>query len=468
MNRYQSALQIAASVRAGTTSAVAVARETLARIARHDSEYNAFTEVTAKRALAEAKNIDDAVAAGRDPGPLAGVPFAVKNLFDVRNHVTLAGSRINAESASAASDAAMVGRLSRAGGVLVGMLNMDEYAYGFTTENAHYGPTCNPHAPDRTAGGSSGGCGAAVAGGLVPLAIGSDTNGSIRVPSAMCGIFGLKPTYGRLSRSGSFPFVGSLDHVGPFARSADELALAYDLMQGVDALDPACAQRPHEATADKLPLGLEGLRIGLLGGYFEDNATEDAWDAVAQAARAVGAVRQVVLPHVERARAAAFIITACEGGQLHLQDLQARRNDFDPLTRDRLTAGAMVPGAWYLQAQRFRRWFGVRASEVFRHLDVLLAPTTPCSATLLGQETMTIRGREMAVRPNLGMLTQPLSFIGLPVVAAPLVGATALPLGLQIVAAPWREDLCLRVAAALERRGLARAWAPRAATSIAP
>lgn len=457
---YRSALAIADDVRTGRVSAVSLARDTLARISAEDGQYKAFTGVTPERAMAQAHAVDDAVSAGRDPGVLAGVPFAVKNLFDVQGHVTLAGSRINAANGVAAADAVLVKRLCDAGAILVGMLNMDEYAYGFTTENAHYGTTRNPHALDRIAGGSSGGCGAAVAAGLTPLALGSDTNGSIRVPSALCGIYGLKPTYGRLTRAGTFPFVGSLDHLGPFACTVGDLAAVYDVMQGADDLDPMCAQRPVEPVSGQLPQGLEGLRVGLLTGYFEQNAGEEAWAAVAHAAREIGVSREVVLPEVERARAAAFIITAAEGGQLHLPHLRTRRAAFDPLVRDRLTAGVLIPAAWYLQAQRVRRWFSQRVREAFREFDVLLAPATPCAATVAGQETMVIRGREIPLRPNMGMLTQPLSFIGLPVVAAPLAVKGPLPLGMQIVAPAWREDLCFRAAAALEQRGLTVAKLP--------
>ena len=447
--------EIALAVTTGATTAVEVVRATLADIAERNPACNAFTHVTAERAIAEAEALDAAIAAGHDPGPLAGVPYAVKNLFDVAGHTTLAGARINAGDAPAQCDATAVSRLRAAGAVLVGMLNMDEYAYGFTTENAHFGATRNPHAPDRIAGGSSGGCGAAVAAGLVPLAIGSDTNGSIRVPSALCGVFGLKPTYGRLSCAGTFPFVHSLDHIGPFARDSHGLAYAYDAMQGPDPNDPVCRQRVAELTVDKLLLGSDGLRIGLLAGYFEENATPEAWEAVEQAARALGTARKIVVANVEHARAAAFVITAREGGRLHLPNLRARRRDFDPLVRDRLTAGALVPDAWYERAQRVRRWFSARMREVFDEVDVLLAPATPTPATRIGQETITVRGRELPLRPNMGLLTQPLSFIGLPVVSAPLVRPGRLPLGVQIVAAAWREDLCLRVAWEMEVKGLA-------------
>jgi aspartyl-tRNA(Asn)/glutamyl-tRNA(Gln) amidotransferase subunit A len=214
---------------------------------------------------------------------LAGVPFAAKNLFDVAGLSTLAGSKINRDRPPAAADATLVKRLESAGGVLVGTLNMGEYAYDFTGENAHFGPSRNPHDVNRMTGGSSGGCGGAVAGGLVPLALGSDTNGSIRVPSSFCGLFGLKPTYGRLSRAGTFPFVASLDHVGPLARSARDLALAYDVMQGHDPDDPVCMRRAAEPTLERLQQGIAGLRVAVATGHFKRGTAPEALAAVARA-----------------------------------------------------------------------------------------------------------------------------------------------------------------------------------------
>jgi AtzE family amidohydrolase len=451
---------IAAAVRRGEISAVEVTRATFARIEARDPALNCFTAITAERALAQAAAVDAARAARRDPGPLAGVPYAVKNLFDVAGLTTLAGARINSELAPATDDATLVTRLTAAGAILVGALNMDEYAYGFTTENTHYGPTRNPHDLQRVAGGSSGGSAAAVAGGLVPLSLGSDTNGSIRVPSSFCGIFGLKPTFGRLSRRGSFPFVASLDHLGPFARSAADLAVSYDAMQGFDALDPACAQRPLEPCTAQLGLSIRDLRIAIASGYFETRAGPDAQEAVALAAQALGAKRRIIVPEAARARAAAFVITASEGGNLHLPNLRRRAHDFDPLTRDRLLAGALVPASWYLQAQRFRRWYAERMAELFRDIDVILAPATPVSAPLIGQDTMILAGEEVLTRPNLGLFTQPISFVGLPVVAVPIHRPGRMPIGVQVIAAPWREDLCLRIAAALETSGVAAAPLP--------
>ena len=449
------ACEIAAAVRAGEISAVAVTEAVLARIVERNPALNCFTAVTADRALAEARTVDQRRAGGGDPGPLAGVPFAVKNLYDLQGVVTVAGSRIDAERPPAMADATVVRRLVAAGAVPVGAANMDEYAYGFTTENSHYGATRNPHDASRVAGGSSGGSAAAVAAGLVPLSLGSDTNGSIRVPASLCGVFGLKPTYGRLSRAGARLFAASFDHVGPFARSVGDLAAAYDAMQGPDTRDPACAQLAVEPAAPQIERGAAGLRVAVLGGHFAGSAAARA--AVATAARALGAARVVEIPEAARARAAAFVITAAEGANLHLANLKTRAGDFDPMTRDRFLAGALVPAAWVIQAQRFRSWYREQALAVFRDVDILLAPATPCEAPPIGQETIEIDGQPVPARPFLGVYTQPLSFIGLPVVAAPLRLGGALPIGVQIVAAPWRETDALRVAAALERAGITNA-----------
>jgi len=455
LNGKAGALAIAAMVRSGATSAAAVAEAALARIALRNPALNAFTTITTERALNDARGVDAKLARGEDPGPLAGVPFAVKDLFDIAGVVTRAGSKIDAEGAPAAADATLVRRLAEAGAVLVGALNMDEYAYGFTTENSHYGPTHNPHDPARIAGGSSGGSAAAVASGLVPLALGSDTNGSIRVPASLCGVFGLKPTYGRLGRGGARLFSASLDHVGPFARSASDLAGAYDALQGRDPHDPVCAGRPAEASLPLLESGADGLRIAVAGGHFASSGA--AAEAMAIAAEALGAGRVVEVPEAARARAAAFVITASEGANLHLADLRKRSGDFDPNTRDRFLVGALVPAAWVIQAQRFRRWYRERALALFDDVDILLAPATPCTAPLIGQETIEIDGATVSARPYLGVYTQPLSFIGLPIVAAPLRPGGGLPIGVQIIAAPWREADALRIAAALERAGVINA-----------
>jgi AtzE family amidohydrolase len=304
-----------------------------------------------------------------------------------------------------------------------------------------------------------------VGAGLVPVALASDTNGSIRVPAALCGVFGLKPTYGRLSRTGSALFAGSLDHVGPIGRSVRDVAAAYDVMQGPDRRDPACAGRPVEACRPRLAEGIDGLRIAVLDGHFGKGAEPDALAAVARVAAALGASRRATIPEALRARAAAMVITAAEGAALHLDALRTRAEDFDPLTRDRFLAGALVPTAWYLQAQRFRSWYRTQVAALFREVDVVLAPTTPCPAPRIGQERMVLDGVEVMTRPNLGIFTQPLSFIGLPVLSVPVTGRGLLPLGVQVIAAPFQEAHVLRVGALLEARGVA---VPAIAPTIRP
>jgi len=430
---------------------------TLEAIQRHDAQLNCFTKVLETEALAEADAIDARIAAGEDVGPLAGVPFAVKNLFDIAGVTTIAGSKIHATSPPAQQDAAVVQRLKAAGANLVGALNMDEYAYGFTTENTHYGPTRNPHDLDRVAGGSSGGSAAAVAAGMLPLTLGSDTNGSIRVPAALCGIYGLKPTYGRISRAGAYLFAESFDHVGPFARSVRDIAVAFDVLHGPDPRDPVASDRPAEPVSPQLERGAEGLRIAVADGYFSHGGMPEVFEAVQKAAQALDANEAVTIPDVEKARAAAYIITACEGGNLHLEDLRTRPQDFDPVVVERFLAGTLLPASWHSHAQRFRRVFQAKLREVFRHVDVILAPTTPCPAIRIGQPTITIDGKEVPSRPNMGYYTQPLSFIGLPVLSVPIFAPGSLPVGVQLIGAPYNEALLLRVARQLERMGVASA-----------
>jgi aspartyl-tRNA(Asn)/glutamyl-tRNA(Gln) amidotransferase subunit A len=455
-----SASEIAQGVTGRKVSALAVTEAALVRIAKHNPVLNAFTDVTADRARAKARAVDAAVAAGKNAGPLAGVPFAVKNLFDVQGLSTRAGSKINRDLPPSPRDAALIERMEAAGAVLVGALNMGEYAYDFTGENVHDGPSRNPHDVTRMTGGSSGGSGGAVGGGLVPLALGSDTNGSIRVPSSFCGVFGLKPTYGRLSRARSFPFVFSLDHLGPFARNVGDLALAYDAMQGPDPDDAACTTRPAEPVSALLAQDVGALRVAVASGYFQDNVFSEASEAVARVAKALGATRTIEIPEAGRARAAAYVITTAEGASLHLDRLRKRPNDFDPAVRDRLLAGAMIPAPLVDRAQKFRRWYRARMLEIFASVDVIIAPATPCVAPKIGQATFVLDGVELPVRANIGIHTQPISFIGLPVAAVP-VPLEPMPIGVQIIAAPWREDIALRVAFALERAGVVSAPSPR-------
>lgn len=447
------AVETASAIAEGIISARESTEAALTRIAAENPGLNAFTEVTEARALAEADAVDAAKSSEATLGPLAGVPFAVKNLFDLEGITTLAGSKLRQKIGPAAADATLVQRLKAAGAITLGALNMGEFAYDFTGENVHYGPSRNPHDQTRMAGGSSGGSGASVGGGLVPLALGSDTNGSIRVPSAFCGLFGLKPTYGRLSRAGTFPFVDSLDHLGPMARSVADLALAFDVMQGPDPLDPVCNDdAPFMESHSKLD-DLPALRVARLGGWFRGQGEPGSDEAADKVAKDLGAGEDLEIDGAAAARAAAFIITNVEGAALHLDDVRKTPELYDPFVRDRLLAGALVPGVHYVRAQRARLQFQQEMAKIFERFDLLVAPTTPMIAPSIGSETVVLNGTTVPLRANIGIYTQPISFIGLPVVSCPCWNGP-LPYGVQLIAPPWREDIALAAAQHLQVSGL--------------
>ncbi|NET09996.1 MAG: AtzE family amidohydrolase [Symploca sp. SIO2B6] len=455
------ATEITIRFQQGDITAQEIITATLNHIQARNKELNCFTTILSTSALEAAIELDCQRLAGVPLGSLAGVPVAVKNLFDIAGIVTLAGSTIHQSNAAATQDATAVARLKAAGAILVGALNMDEYAYGFVTVNDHYGATPNPHDRACISGGSSGGSAAAVASGLVPLTLGSDTNGSIRVPAALCGVYGLKPTYGRLSRAGAFLFSSSLDHIGPLGRSVADIAQAFEVLQGPDERDPICNHRPP--LSPDLSGNLSGLRIAIATDYFVKGMAPTVAQALETVATALGATRTVTLPEAARARAAAYLITASEGSQLHLSRLQTRLQEFDPATRDRFLAGALIPTSWYLHAQRFRRWYRDQIRELFQTVDLILAPTVPCPAPPIEQTTMEFDGETVLLRPHLGVYTQPLSFIGLPVLSVPVHFPGELPVGVQLIARPYNEQSLFTAAIALEQMGITQA--PLAVTS---
>ena len=430
------ALAIAADVRAGRRSAQRIAVETLDRIAAQGA-LNAATRLLRDHALADAERVDAVVAAGGDPGPLAGVPFAVKDLFDIAGETTTAGARQRADAPAATGDAQVVARLRAAGAVLVATTNMDEFAYGFSTENSHYGTTRNPHDPERLAGGSSGGSAALVGAGLVPLALGSDTNGSIRVPASLCGIYGLRPTFGALSVEGVYPFVERLDTVGCFARSPEDLAVAHQVMGGV--LSPVAGP----------------LRVAALGGWFAGLADPVVLAGIARIAEHLGAGPPVELPSAAAARSAGFVLTGAEGGHRHLAALRHDAMAFDPATRDRLIAGALQPVAAVREAEAVAERFTAELMGALAEHDLLLAPATPMPAPRIDATTIMIEGQTLSARADLGLHTQPLSLAGVPILSVPLCQPEgAMPIGVQLIAAPGREALLFRTASALVAAGL--------------
>ena len=438
-----SATDIAAAVRSGARSAGAVVEDCLREIERRAAPLNAVTRLLTDRARREAAEVDAKIAAGHDPGPLAGVPYGVKDLFDVAGLPTTAGSAILAHAAPATGDAEAIVRLREAGAVLVATLNMDEFAYGFATINAAYGTTRNPHDLARLAGGSSGGSAAIVAAGLLAFSLGSDTNGSVRVPASLTGVYGLKPTHGGLPMRGVFPFAESFDDAGPFACSAADLALVWQVLTGRE-----------------LSRGDRSLRIGRLGGRFGENAEPDQLAAIAAIS---GRASMVELPDIARARSAAFLITAYEGGALHRAALAREPMGFDPATRDRLLAGALLPRSLYDEAQAFRREYREWIAALVEDFDVLLAPAAPCAAPRIDDPRIMIDGSLSPGRAELGIHTQPISFTGLPSLGVPLRRPGRLPLGLQLIGRADGEPALFAFAARLEAQGIIGTSAPLAA-----
>ena len=455
---FENAYDIALRVRAGKETATSIIEHYLARIHAFNPILNAFTCVTKERAIEKAKEIDRRISNGLPVGKLAGVPFGVKNLFDIESVVTLAGAKITQKNRPSKSDAILIKRMEQEDAILVGALAMGEFAYDFTGENAHYGNCNNPWNVSLMSGGSSSGSGSATGARLVPITLGSDTNGSIRVPASLCGVFGLKPTYGRLPRSGTYPFCDSLDHLGPLARSTKDLCLSFDILQGYDSGDHACIKKTNLNTFDDLNKGLENIKIKIAKGYFDCSDFPDASSAIKKVATALNLSTndQIEIKGALQGRSAAYLITNIESSLLHKKHLQNNAEDFDPDTRYRFLAGSLLPSEWYLKAQQIRHWYAEQVKTIFENTDVIICPTTPCVAPKQGEKELIINGNTLPLRPNLGYFTQPISAIGLPSVSVPCwLEEKQLPIGVQIVAAPWREDLCLRVAYYLEKNGFA-------------
>ena len=426
MTDFTPAQDLARAVRTGhkTASEIAIAAVAAARADKH----RAFTRIFEARARVEA--------ARSHKGSLAGVPVAVKDLFDVEGEVTTAGAALRRKAPPARKDAEALQRLNAAGAVLIGSVNMDEFAYGFATVNAHFGTTTNPYDPLRLAGGSSGGSAAAVAAGIVPIALGSDTNGSVRVPASLCGVWGMRPADGAIPLEGVFPFVELLDTVGPFARTSRDLKQLYNVLSGTDE-----------------PARHAPLRIARLGGFFARNGAPEVEAALTTVLAHLNCEAVADVAEAEAGRSAGFLITAAMGGALHLETLRDRAMDYDPAVRDRLLAGCLMPSAALAKALAFRERYRRIFANLFERFDILIAPATPSSAPLISEGTVMIDGKPASARANLGIYAQAISLTGAAVVSAP-VKTKGLPIGLQFISKPGNEGLLFGLMHRLEDEGV--------------
>ena len=470
---------VAAAVRSGERSATSVVEESLSAI---DAavDLGAFNTVTADRALARAGEIDRVVAAGGDPGPLAGVPVAVKDNICTRGVATTCSSRI-LEGWEPPYDATVVTRLTAAGGIVIGKTNMDEFAMGSSTENSAFGPTRNPCDPERVPGGSSGGSAAAVAGGMAPLALGSDTGGSIRQPAALCGVVGMKPTYGRVSRYGLVAFASSLDQIGPIARTVGDAALLYGTLAGHDPLDSTSIPEPAGDLSTALAGDVDDLRVGVISELSGDDMDGDVsarLTAAAESLAAAGAdVDEVSVPAVLFGLSAYFLIAPAEAssnlarydgvryglrvpadGAVEM-NVATRTAGFGDEVKRRIMLGTFALSAGYYDAY-YGKALKVRTlvlrdlAAAYERFDVLLAPTSPTVAFRLGERT----GSPLAMYLS-DVCTVPSNLAGHPGISVPFgTGAGGLPVGVQVLAPALGEETMFRAAAALER-GLGEASA---------
>jgi aspartyl-tRNA(Asn)/glutamyl-tRNA(Gln) amidotransferase subunit A len=440
--------ELAPRLAAKEVSPVEVTEAVLARVERHDPALNSYITVTADSARHAARAAEAAIMAGHHLGPLQGIPVALKDLYATHGVATTYGSRLFADWVPD-FDAAAVERLKRAGAVILGKTNLHELAYGTTSANAHYGAVRNPWRQDCHPGGSSGGSAAAVAAGLAFAATGSDTGASIRQPAACCGIVGIKPTFGRVSKFGALPLSWSQDHVGPLTRSVADAALLLQALAGHDPRDPTSADRPVPDFSASLDKGVSGLRIGVARSFFFDDCDPEIVGAVDAAIRALedlGArIEEIALADMDAAYAAGVITIAVEGAAYHAADLRARPELFSDELRAAFELGSFYRATDYVQAQRLRRHLIEQISRDMAGLDAIIMPTSPVPATPIeGSPTA-----HAMLRPR---NTMPFNALGLPAISVPCgFTATGLPIGLQIAGHAFDEAGVLRIAHAYEQ-----------------
>jgi len=441
--------QQAAAIKARKISPVELTKAYLARIDALNGKVNAFVTPTPEIALKEAKAAEAAIRRGGWKGPLHGIPIGQKDLYRTKGVRTTCASKLLARHVPT-EDATVVAQYKSAGTVLLGKLNTHEFAYGPTNAESAFGPSRNPWDTRRFSGGSSGGSGAAVAIGLCAGATGSDTGGSIRIPSAACGITGIKPTYGRASRAGIFPLCWSMDHPGPMARSVEDCAILLQPICGADPRDPTTVDRPVPNYRAALKGGIKGLKIGLPMRYFYSRALPIVEKTVLQAVdvlKSLGAkVREVEIPHIEHAAAAATTMYLCEASAYHDDVIGPRGADYTEQVRLYVELGNYVLAKDYLRAQRFRSLLGQEIADVLDTVDVLALPTLPITALPIGQETVPIRGKSDSVFGSLIRNTEPFNLTGLPVLSVPCgFDGDGMPIGLSIAGRPFDEPRLLKV-----------------------
>lgn len=429
-------------------SPVEVTDAVLENVGRHDDALKAYIDVYRDDALQAARDAESQISGGRYRGPMHGVPVAIKDNIYFADRVTTMGSKIHGDFVSS-TNATVVDRLAEAGAVFLGKLNMHEYALGGTTDNRYYGTCRNPWDLDKSPGGSSGGSAAALASNMASAALGSDTSGSIRIPAAFCGIVGLKPTYGRVSRFGCFPEAWTLDHVGPMTRSVKDAAIMLDAVSGYDPHDPGSLNLPAMSTASSLRTSCEGMSIGVVEEFY----FRDVDDEIARCVRAgievlreQGAeVKTISIPGLKDCEYALTIIDTCETSTVHRANLRDRSQDYSDDVRLLLECGELPSAVDYLEAQQIRRHLRAEVQAAFADVDVIVGPTLPIRTPTIGEATATINGRDVDALENLIRLVGPASLLGLPSLSVPCGLVEGMPVGMQVIGPARGEQKVLDV-----------------------
>lgn len=438
--------QLAARIERGELSPVELVESCLTRVQDLNRKFNAFITVTAEQARRGAGEAEREIRIGRYRGPFHGIPFALKDLIDVEGIPTTAASKILKDNVSRRT-ATTAHRLIQSGGVLLGKTNLQEFARGPTGVESYFGPTANPWNPFHIAGGSSSGSGASIAGGMVPVALGTDTGGSVRIPAALSGIVGIRPTYGRVSRHGVFPLGLSFDALGPMTRSVEDAAMTLSLIAGYDLLDPSTAKYPVPDYRASLGRGVEGLRLGVPSNFFfpgyNKEVEQRVWDAIGVLQTLGAEIQEVRVPFAEYGWVAYLSIVGPESVPYHREFLRSRRRDYMKRTPEFFELSLFIPGWRYEQGKKARVLFVKQAAELFREVDALLTPTVPVPAPPI---------QAADDWPPLLHCTIPFSVVGVPALSVPCgFTESGLPVGLQIVGKWWEEELLFRIGAAYER-----------------
>jgi len=446
--------EISNLIRKGELSPIEVTSAYLERVDKLNSRLNAYITVLKDESLRAAEEAERMVKRKEKLGPLCGIPIAIKDILDMKGVPTTRGSKVFAKSVPN-FDSTVVERLKNAGAVILGKLNMHEMAYGLTNENPHYGTVKNPWDVERISGGSSGGSAAAVAADLCTASLGTDTGGSIRIPASLCGVVGLKPTYGRVSRFGCGTLSWSLDHVSTMTKSVGDADLMLKVIAGYDPKDPTSVKYQVPNCEDALAEEVKGMRVGVPRSFFFDEVDGEVESAVNKAlelVRELGAsMKEVEIPHAKYGRSVAMVIMACEATSYYEGALLTHARDFGHDIMTRLMLGKLFHGVDYLKAQRLRTLFIKWLENSMRDIDVLVTPTTPIVATRIGENMVGMGERTVDVRDQLARFTSIWNLTGTPAFSIPCgFTSTGLPIGVQIVSRPFHEEIALRLAYAYE------------------